>query len=408
MLSLLATGLAPFLVVITLIVAIHELGHFLTARAFGVKVDRFSIGFGPTLAAARDRWGVEWRLAWLPLGGYVRFAGDENAASVPDQEDLKELRAKILADEGAGAEKRYFYFKPLWQRALVVFAGPAANFVLASAIFAILFGVFGDTIWQGPIAKVMPGSAAAAAGFEIGDEIIAADGHRLRGFDSAQGFGDLHEYVAYRNGVPIDFTVERGGQFIHIRATPGAVQETNVFGGGQSMGRLGVALSPQTTTILHRSYNPIEAIGLGAARTWDTVEATGLYLGGMFTGRVSPDQLHSVIGTAEASGAITREAIDEGRGDARIAGLGLIIGLANFCALISVTVGLVNLLPIPILDGGHLLFYAYEAVVRRPVSAAVQAAGYRVGLALLACLLLFATGNDLHFERVFHLLGGHS
>jgi regulator of sigma E protease len=407
MLSLLATGVVPFLVVITLIVAIHELGHFLTARAFGVKVERFSIGFGPTLAAARDKWGVEWRLAWLPLGGYVRFAGDENAASVPDQEDLKELRAKILATEGAGAEKQYFYFKPLWQRALVVFAGPAANFVLASVVFAILFGTIGDAIIQGPVAKILPGSAADVAGFKVGDEIVAADGHRLRGFYSMQRLDDLQSYVAYRNGVPVDFTVLRMGQTIQIRATPGALSEPNLlFGGSQTTGRLGVAFAPQKPTIVH--YNPLEAIGLGAARTWDTVETTGLYLGGMFTGRVSPGQLHSVIGTAEASGAITKTAIDDGKGDNRILALELAVNLANLCALISVTVGLVNLLPIPVLDGGHLLFYAYEAVVRRPVSAAVQATGYRVGLALLACLLLFATGNDLHFERVFHLLGGHS
>jgi regulator of sigma E protease len=407
MLSLLATGVVPYLVVITLIVTIHELGHFLTARAFGVKVERFSIGFGPTLAAVRDKWGVEWRLAWLPLGGYVRFAGDENAASVPDQADLQELRAKILANEGAGAERQYFYFKPLWQRALVVFAGPAANFVLASAVFAILFASLGDAIVQGPIAKVLPGSAADAAGLKVGDEIVAADGHTLRGFDSLQRFGDLHDYVVYRNGVPIDFTVLRGGQYIHIRATPGGLSEPNLlFGGSQTTGRLGVALAPQKPTIVH--YNPLEALGLGVARTWDTVETTGFYLSGIFTGRVSANQLHSIIGTARASGAITKTAIDDGKGDNRILALELAVNFANLCALISVTVGLVNLLPIPVLDGGHLLFYAYEAVVRRPVSAAVQATGYRVGLALLACLLLFATGNDLHFERVFHLLGGHS
>jgi len=400
-----AINVAPFLVVITLIVTIHELGHFLTARACGVAVDRFSIGFGRAIASFRDRWGTEWRLAWLPLGGYVRFAGDDNAASVPDEADLDDLRTRIIAREGVGAERRYFYFKPLWQRALVVLAGPVANFLLAIAIFAVLFGTIGDAIAQGPIAQVTPGSAAQAAGFRVGDEIVAADGHELRGFDSIwQRFGDLHDYVAYRNGVPIDFTVKRAGQFIHIRATPGGVQEANLFGGAQTAGRLGVALAPQKAKIVH--YGPIEALGLGVARTWDTVETTGLYLSGMFTGRVSPSQLHSVIGTAEASGAITKAAIDDGRGDPGVLALELAVSLANFCALISITVGLVNLLPIPVLDGGHLLFYAYEAVVRRPVSAGVQAAGYRVGLALLACLLLFATGNDLHFQKVFHFLGG--
>src|SRR5580698_7058842 len=144
-----AMTVVPFLVVITIIVTIHELGHFLTARAFGVAVDRFSVGFGPTMFAWRDKWGVEWRLAWLPLGGYVRFAGDENAASVPDEDDLDSLKARIIEREGAGAETRYFPFKPLWQRALVVLAGPASNFVLSIALFAMLFCIVGQPVVWG-------------------------------------------------------------------------------------------------------------------------------------------------------------------------------------------------------------------------------------------------------------------
>ena len=406
MLSLLANAamiVVPFLVVITLIVTIHELGHFLTARAFGVAVDRFSVGFGPTMFARRDKSGVEWRIAWWPLGGYVKFAGDDNAASVPDQDDLEDLRAVIVAKEGAGAETRYLYFKPLWQRALVVAAGPAANFVLAIVLFALLFLTLGDRVWDSRVAKVEPGSPAAAAGFKVGDQIVAADGHTLRGFGNAQNFEDLHSYVSFRNGVPIDFTVKRAGQLLHIVATPAPVMEDDLLGGAEAAGRLGVAPTQQPPTIIH--YNPLEALGLGAARTWDTVKVTGLYVRGMFTGHASATQLHGFIGTAEASGAITRAAISDGGGNAGLASLALLISLANFCAVISISIGLANLLPIPILDGGHLLFYAYEAVVRRPVSANVQAAGYRVGLALLAGLLLFATGNDLHFGKVFHFLG---
>ncbi|HZZ89308.1 MAG TPA: site-2 protease family protein [Caulobacteraceae bacterium] len=200
-----ALYVVPFLVIITFIVTIHELGHFLVARACGVAVDRFSIGFGRTIVAFRDRWGVEWRLAWLPFGGYVRFAGDENAASVPDEDDLDSLKARIIAREGPGAEKRYFAFKPLWQRALVVVAGPASNFLLSIALFALLFATLGEVVVQGPIDKVVPGSAAARAGLVHGDEIVAADGHKLRGFE------DLQEYVVYRDGVPIDFTVKSIG-----------------------------------------------------------------------------------------------------------------------------------------------------------------------------------------------------
>jgi regulator of sigma E protease len=399
-----AVYVVPFLVIITVIVTIHELGHFLTARACGVAVDRFSIGFGRAIVSFHDRWGVEWRIAWLPLGGYVRFAGDDNVASVPDQDDLSGLRAQIQAREGVGAEKRYFHFKPLWQRALVVVAGPAANFVLATVIFGILFATLGDAVFQGPITTVQPGSAAQAAGFKPGDLITEADGHVLRGFQTRDAFGDLRSYVAYRVGVPIDFTVERAGQVIHIVATPRSQQLTSVFGGAQSGGLLGVSIGPQKPKFVH--FDPITALGLGAARTWDSVETTGVYLSGMFTGRVSPGELHSFIGTAEATGAITKTAISDAKGDPGMQTLEAIVNLANFCALISVTVGLANLLPIPVLDGGHLLFYAYEAVVRRPLSAGVQAAGYRVGLALLAGLLLFATGNDLHLQQVFRFFGG--
>ena len=286
----------------------------------------------------------------------------------------------------------------------MVFAGPAANFVLASVVFAILFGTMGDAIAQGPIAKISPGSAAEAAGFKVGDEIVAADGHRLRGYYSLQRLDDLQSYVAYRNGVSIDFAVLRAGKSIDIRATPAAISEPNqLFGGRQTTGRLGVAFAPQRPTIVH--FNPIEALGLGVARTWDTVETTGFYLSGIFSGRVSADQLHSVVGMSEASGAITKTAIADGQGDARILALELAVNFANFCALISVTVGLVNLLPIPVLDGGHLLFYAYEAVARQPLPLAAQAAGYRVGLALLVGLMLFTTWHDLQRLQVFHFIG---
>ena len=392
-----ALYVVPFLVIITFIVTIHELGHFLVARACGIAVDRFSVGFGKTIVAVKDRWGVEWRIAWLPLGGYVKFAGDENAASVPDEDDLESLRARVIEREGPGAEKRYFAFKPLWQRAAVVVAGPAANFVLSIALFAILVGAFGEPVTQGPISKVAPGSAAARAGFLVGDEIVAADGHKLRGFE------DLHTYVIYRDGVPIDFSVMRAGQLIHLRATPGQQQFDAGFGGTESGGLLGVSGPLKRPTIVR--YDPISAVGMGVQRTWLTVETTGFYISRILTGGVSPKQLHGTIGTAALSGNLTKAAISDAPNDPGLQALGIVYNLVSLCALISVSVGLVNLLPIPILDGGHLLFYAYEWVVRRPLSAGVQAAGYRVGLALLVCLMLFANVNDLHLQKVFHFFG---
>jgi regulator of sigma E protease len=386
----------PFLVVLTFIVTIHELGHFLVARACGIAVDRFSIGFGRTIVAFRDRWGVEWRLAWLPLGGYVRFAGDENAASVPDEDDLESLRARIVAREGAGAEMRYFAFKPLWQRALVVVAGPAANFLLSIVLFTVLLMAVGEPITQGPIAQVQPGSAAARAGFRAGDEVIAADGHKLRGFE------DLRSYVVYRDGVAIDFSVMRAGTLIHLTATPVRQQLDTGFGGTESGGLLGVSGRFKQGMV---RYDLFSAIGLGVERTWATVETTAYYVGRIVTGGVSPLQLHGTIGTAALSGQLTKAAINAAPGDPGAQAQNVVINLANLCALISVSLGLVNLLPIPILDGGHLLFYAWEGVVRRPLSAGIQAAGYRVGLALVVCLMLFANVNDLHLQKVFHYFG---
>jgi len=387
--------LAPFLLVITVIVVVHELGHFFTARAFGVAIDRFSIGFGRALASWKDRSGVEWRIGWLPLGGYVKFAGDENAASVPDQDDLAAMRAAIIAREGVGAEKRHLAFKPLWQRSLIVLAGPAANFLLSIALFAVFFGAFGEPVTSTRVDLVVPAGAAANAGFRPGDEILRADGRAMRSFQ------DVQFYVQYRAGAPIDFTVSRGGQALHLIATPNTAREASPFGGDQSVGRLGLTARGGAL----RRYGPVEALAKGVGKTWDVTSTTLFYLGRIVTGHVGADQLHSFVGIAHASGAITRQAVTAAHG----AGVNWMVAVAYFLiqmtALLSVSVGLLNLLPIPTLDGGHLLFYAYESVLRRPPRASVQAAGYRAGLALLVGLMLFATWNDLQRLRVFHFLG---
>ena len=387
--------LAPFLLVITVIVVVHELGHFLTARAFGVAIDRFSIGFGRAVASWKDRSGVEWRIGWLPLGGYVRFTGDENAASVPDQDDLAAMRAAIIAREGVGAEKKHLAFEPLWQRSLIVLAGPAANFLLSIALFAVFFGAFGEPVTSTRVDLVVPAGAAANAGFQPGDEILRADGQAMRSFQ------DVQFYVQYRAGAPIDFTVRRAGQALHLIATPSAAREPSPFGGDQSVGRLGLMARGGTL----RRYGPIEALGKGVDKTWDVTATTLFYLGRIVTGHVSADQLHSFVGIAHASGSITRQAVAAAQGAGVNWMIAVVYFLIQMTALMSVSVGLLNLLPIPTLDGGHLLFYAYESVLRHPPRASVQAAGYRAGLALLVGLMLFATWNDLQRLRVFHFLG---
>ena len=386
---------APFLIVISLIVTIHELGHLLTARACGVAIDCFSLGFGRALLSWRDKSGMEWRIGWLPLGGYVRFAGDENVASVPDHDDLTALRRTIVAREGVGAERKYLPFKPLWQRTLIVLAGPAANFGLGVVLFAAFFLAFGEPVSTSQVSQVVPGSAAARAGFQPGDLVVRADSKPIHTFE------DLQFYVQYRGGVPIDFTVDRGGGLLHLVARPDIRQVDSAFGGKQAVGVLGLGAQGGR---LER-VNPVQALGLGVQKTWDVTGTTLFYLGRIVTGQVAADQLHSVFGIAAVTGSLTNQAVDQAQAAGVDRGIAVASVLIPLAALISVSMGILNLMPIPVLDGGHLLSFAYEAIARRPPAAAVQAAGYRVGLALLVGLMLFATWNDLGRLKVFHFFG---
>ena len=390
----------PFLAVLTLVVTVHEFGHFLVARMFGVAMDRFSIGFGRALASFHDKTGMEWRIGWLPLGGYVRFAGDENAASVPDADDLAELRKQVLSAEGPTALKRYFHFKPLWQRALVVVAGPAANFVLAIVIFAALAMIVGHLAVKPRIGTVTPGAPAAAAGFKAGDLVVRADGRAI------SDFADIQQVTVLRSGEPIAFDVLRGGQTVHLVATPARVTRKNpVKGLPVGLGYLGLSASLTPNDVRVVRYGPVEALGEGVRKTGAILGQTIFYIHRIFTGYESGDQLSGILGIAGGTGQAATEAT-RGAPDVQTAALSLLLTLANLAAFISVAVGFANLLPIPVLDGGHLLFYGYEAVARRPLSAHVQAAGYRMGFALLIGLMLFVTWNDLQRLRVFHLIGG--
>jgi regulator of sigma E protease len=394
----LVMGIIPFLFVLGLVVTIHELGHFLAAKWCGVAIDRFAINFGRPLLAWKDRSGVQWQVGWLPLGGYVRFAGDESAASVPDWEDLEHLRREVLAKEGPEALGRYFHFKPVWQRAIVVVAGPLANFVLSTALFALLLMTVGETVSPPHIQEVMPGGAAAKAGFQVGDVVRAMDGH------PASDLGTLQEYVSMRAGTPIRFTITRAGRPVTLTAAP-AMGDIPTPLGPQKGGLLGVKIERLASEATHHRYGPIEAVGGGAVRTWDTLKTTVFIIGRLLHGQVPADQLSGPLGIAQTSGAIAHMGAED-QPNAWLGFVGGVIALLGLAAVLSVSIGFMNLLPVPVLDGGHLLFYAYEAVMRRPLGARLQAAGYRVGLALVLGLLLFATWNDLQRLRVFQLLGG--
>jgi regulator of sigma E protease len=397
-LSYTATSLVSFLIVLTVVVTVHELGHFLSARAFGVAVDRFSIGFGRPLALWRDRSGVEWRIGWIPFGGYVRFAGDENEASVPDQDHLAAMRQRIIEREGVAGLGRYYHFKPLWQRAVVAAAGPAANFLLAIVLFSSLLLAFGEQVLPARVAQVAPNSPAAAAGFKPGDLIVSAAGQPVRSFD------ELSRTVKLRGGVPMEFGIERGGRPLMLTATPAWKEVPDPFRGVQRVGQIGVVPPQSPSDFLKVRYGPVEALKLGVDQTWEVLTTTVYYLGRIISGQVSADQLSGPLGIANVTGKVTQLSA-EGAPNVSAMLLTVSVNLLHLTALVSVSIGFMNLLPIPVLDGGHLLFYAYEALARRPLTAKVQAAGYRVGLALVLGLMLFATWNDLQQLRVFKFLG---
>jgi regulator of sigma E protease len=392
-------SIVSFLLVLTFIVTIHELGHFLVARAFGVKIDRFSIGFGKTIVARTDKRGTEWRLAWLPLGGYVKFSGDLDASSVPDQAGLAELKQRVIAENGAGAERDYFHFKPIWQRALIVAAGPAANFLLAMVLFTVLFSVIGEQIVAPRVARVSPGTPAAEAGFQPRDLIVAVNGQPV-----LEG-AEVTRIVIMSAGDPLRFTVDRGGRQVFLTATPERRMEDDELAGRVRIARIGLEMAPLAQDYKFRRLNPLQAAGKGVDTIGDTVATTGTYIGRIFTGKESGDLLNGPLGIAKAAGGVTRQAV-AANPDPGYMAANLALTFLQFAAIVSIGIGIVNLLPIPVLDGGHLLFYGYEAVARRPVPARVQEVGYRVGLALLAGLMLFATWNDLQKLSLFKFLGG--
>lgn len=397
----LVSWILPFLFVLTLVVTIHELGHYWAARAFGTVIECFSIGFGRPIFKWKDKRDVEWRIGWIPLGGYVRFAGDDNAAStVPDDADLAAMKAKILEYNHPSAVQRFFHFKPVWQRAIITAAGPFANFVLAVILFALLSGLVGQQLAKPRVTTVVPGSVAESAGFRPGDLVVSVDAKPV------ESFQELQQYVMVRGGMPITFGVERDNRQIELTATPKLSQVVGPDGGRVKMGQLGLQSQPRTADdIIHKRFGPIEAIGEGFRQTWNALETTLFYLGRIFTGQVPADQIGGVIGIAKTSDAAAKVGA-EGAPNAAWGLLGAMVALLGLSAVLSVSVGFLNLLPIPVLDGGHLLFYAYEAVARRPLAASVQAVGYRLGLALLLGFMLFAVWNDLQRYNVFNFLGG--
>jgi len=358
------SALPPFLLVLTIVVFFHELGHYLVGRWCGIHADVFSVGFGPELIGRNDKRGTRWKLSLIPLGGYVKFRGDENATSLPSG-----------ATELSEAEREgSFPAASLWRRAATVAAGPVANFILAIAIFAVMFGTNGRVIADPVVAQVQAESAAEAAGILPGDRFVAIDGVEVEIFD------DVQRYVSVRPEVPITVTLDRSGDMVDVTLTPARTEISDPFGNKMEVGRIGVVTSQDSGNFRVREYGPIEAVGEGVAQSWYIVTRTVDYIGNIITGREKADQLGGPIRVAKYSK------------DMSTLGIGALIQLA---AVLSVSIGLLNLMPIPMLDGGHLVFYAIEAVRGRPPGAVAQEWAYRFGLTVVLALMLFATWNDV-------------
>lgn len=363
----LASYLIPFIFVILVVVFFHELGHFLVARWNGVKVEAFSVGFGPEIVGFTDRHGTRWKFSWIPLGGYVRFFGDENAASVPDQNAVA-----AMSDEARAVS---FPAKRVGQRAAVVAAGPIANFILAIVIFAFIYSVVGRNVVSPRVDAVAPESAAEAAGLAAGDVVVSIDGRAI------ESFNDLQRVVSANADRELRVSVDRDGEIVTVTATPQRREVTDRFGNVHRVGILGLQRTRgENESIETVRYDPATAVWMGVKETGYVVTRTLTYLKDVVTGREKPDQLSGPIRIAQVSG--------------QVAGIGF-VALLNLAAILSVSIGLVNLFPIPMLDGGHLLYYTIEAIRGKPLSARAQEFGFKIGLAVVLLLMAFATWNDL-------------
>jgi regulator of sigma E protease len=362
----------PFVVVISVVVFVHEFGHYWVARRCGIKIETFSLGFGKEIFGWTDRAGTRWKVSWLPLGGYVKMYGDGSAASTPD--------ASVHAMTPA-QKKLSFYHQHVDKRMAVVVAGPAANYIFAILVLAVLFVFNGQPYTPAEVSSVIEGSAASKAGIETGDRITAIDGQGVDRFE------DIKRIVALNAGTPIKVEAERGGKPVTFILTPEIVAMTDNFGGAHKVGRIGIA----SDKIEYKKQPPLEAFRQSVIETWNLTTGTLKAIGQMAIGLRGTEEIGGPLRIAEMSGNVATEGV---------------VTLIWFMAVISINLGLINLFPIPLLDGGHLIFYLAERLMRRPLSVRIQDAGAQVGLVVVTTLMLFATWNDLVHLKVISYLRG--
>ncbi len=365
-LSFLGGYILPYILILSLLVFIHEMGHYLAGRWSGIRILAFSVGFGPELVGFTDKHGTRWKISAIPLGGYVRFFGDADAASRPDGTMAEELTEEERAQTLNGAK--------LWKRAVTVAAGPLANFLLAIVIFAGMFATMGKPVSDPVVADIKPGSAAEAAGIARGDVLVALDGRLIETFD------DVVRYITMRPEVPVEVTVRRNGEEIDFPLVPQRAETSDRFGNKMEVGQIGIITDQQAGNFRVVQLSPVEAVWEGVRQTGHIVTGTFDYIGNMIAGRMNADQLGGPVRVVQASG--------------QMATLG-VIALLNLAAVLSVSLGLLNLFPVPVLDGGHLVLYAIEAVRGRPMGQGAQEIAFRIGMAMILSLMVFATWNDI-------------
>lgn len=366
-----AEYLVPFVLVLSVLVFFHELGHYLVARYNGVKVEVFSIGFGHEVFGWNDRVGTRWKISWLPLGGYVKMWGDENAASTPHHQALKKMSATDRAQS--------LHAKTVWQRMAVSAAGPFANYLLAFLLFAGLFMTEGYRYTAPVIGGVVSDSPALKAGFQVNDKILSVDA------TSVQRFEDIVSYVRARPGQSLDFEIERDGHKLSLQATPDGSPVKPLIGQSRTIGLLGI----QGKEMVLERKAPLQAIGLAFQELWSISWQTVAGVVQMLLGQRSMDGMGGPLMIAQLSGEIAHSGM---------------VALLWFMALLSVNLGLVNLFPIPLLDGGHLFLYSIEAVRGKPLSERALEWCYRLGLAVVLSLLFLTTWNDLKRLHFFQLI----
>jgi regulator of sigma E protease len=357
-----------FFTAIIIIVFVHEFGHFIIGRMCGVKIETFSVGFGREIFGFDDRYGTRWKFSWIPLGGYVKFLGDANAASLPSS-------TTVLTPGSLQAA-------PVWKRSAIVVAGPIANFILAILIFAAAYSLVGQPINEPRVDEVTADGAGKAAGILAGDYIRTIDGKAV------SSFMEIQRAMIMQGDTEVTLGVERNKQMLEVKLTPKVIESVDSLGHTNRVSLLGFKHDFAKDPVGFERLSPINSVAKGVDETYFVAKTTLRYVGKLFMGREKSDQLHGPIGMAQMAG--------------QTASMGF-WPFITFIALISVSIGLVNLFPIPMLDGGHLVFYLIEAVFGKPVGPVAQEWSFRIGLSAMVALMLFATNNDVspYVNKVF-------